>query len=92
MIHLSGYFGTILYTGDFRFLVFYRIKYLAHGLFHDRYKPTLIHTPPGGADIFHPVIDVLYIDNTFCDPKFTFPPRKDAAEEVWRINSTISYI
>ena len=30
-------------------------------------------------------VDVLYLDNTFCDPRCVFPPREDAVVEMLRI-------
>jgi DNA cross-link repair 1B protein len=56
MILLDGYFGRILYTGDFRFNAS-MMK-----------EPILQETK----------IDTLYIDNTYCHPKFVFPKQSDA--------------
>jgi DNA cross-link repair 1B protein len=27
-------------------------------------------------------IDILFLDNTFCDPVFTFPPRDEVLQEI----------
>lgn len=58
MFLLSGYFGDILYTGDFR------------------YKSNMFD------DFQLPPIDVLYLDNTYCSPRCTFPTRENAIEKI----------
>ncbi|KJE92634.1 DNA cross-link repair protein 1B [Capsaspora owczarzaki ATCC 30864] len=73
MFLLEGYFGNVLYTGDFRFC------------------PALIHPEDsllgarlaGGAHGGRRLnVDVLYLDNTYCDPKFAFPTREAGVDAV----------
>ncbi|XP_031573780.1 5' exonuclease Apollo-like [Actinia tenebrosa] len=56
----QGYFGNILYTGDFRY----------HSMFNTHYA------------LQHTVIDKLYLDNTYCDPKCVFPTREEATNMI----------
>ncbi|XP_077469341.1 5' exonuclease Apollo [Stigmatopora argus] len=61
MFLFQGYFGTVLYTGDFR------------------YSPSLL------CEICLATkanIDVLYLDNTNCDPNRSIPPREDATKQI----------
>uniref|UniRef100_T1JJI0 5' exonuclease Apollo n=1 Tax=Strigamia maritima TaxID=126957 RepID=T1JJI0_STRMM len=62
----QGYFGTILYTGDFR------------------YYPSLVKDL---RDLCVGDIDHLYLDNTYCNPKFVFKSRESALNEVLNIIS-----
>ena len=68
MLLLEGYFGRILYTGDFRFT-----KSMAT-------DPMLCRNNNNGK-----VIDVLYLDNTYCDPKCDFPTRAEATAMVVKV-------
>lgn len=61
MFLFEGYFGKILYTGDFRF--------------HQDMIRTL---SPKCVDS----VDVLYLDNTYCTPKSSFPSRKKTLEQI----------
>ncbi|XP_061114434.1 5' exonuclease Apollo isoform X2 [Conger conger] len=61
MFLFEGYFGTILYTGDFR------------------YTPAMLREPCLRAQTH---IDVLYLDNTNCDPTRTLPSRQRAAQQI----------
>lgn len=61
MFLFQGYFGNILYTGDFRFI------------------PEMLKLPLLQTNI---IIDVLYLDNTYCPSKWHFPSREDATEEI----------
>ncbi|XP_077577318.1 5' exonuclease Apollo [Stigmatopora nigra] len=61
MFLFQGYFGTILYTGDFR------------------YSPSLLHELCLATKAN---IDVLYLDNTNCDPNRSIPPREDATKQI----------
>ena len=66
MFLFEGYFGTYLYTGDIRFDKEVFKKYT------DIYPEYL-----SNSDFIKcsKKIDVLYLDNTFCDSVFTFPSR-----------------
>lgn len=61
MLLFEGYFGRILYTGDFRY---------SDMMPSD---PILLNNVSKGK-----AIDVLYLDNTYCDPKCVFPSRAEA--------------
>ncbi|KAG8589548.1 hypothetical protein GDO81_006433 [Engystomops pustulosus] len=60
MFLFEGYFGTILYTGDFR------------------YHSSMLSYPP----LRNLKVDVLYLDNTNCDPEQRLPSRQEATEQI----------
>ncbi|XP_060931238.1 5' exonuclease Apollo [Limanda limanda] len=64
MFLFEGYFGSILYTGDFR------------------YAPSMLREPCLRTNI---TIDILYLDNTNCDPNRTLPSRKQATQQIKEI-------
>ncbi|KAM6925076.1 5' exonuclease Apollo [Xenentodon cancila] len=64
MFLFEGYFGSILYTGDFR------------------YTPSMLREPCLRTNI---TIDVLYLDNTNCDPNRTLPSRQKATQQIKEI-------
>ncbi|XP_040009893.1 5' exonuclease Apollo [Xiphias gladius] len=64
MFLFEGYFGSILYTGDFR------------------YTPTMLREPCLRTNT---TIDVLYLDNTNCDPNRTLPSRQRATQQIKEI-------
>ncbi|XP_034065098.1 5' exonuclease Apollo-like [Gymnodraco acuticeps] len=64
MFLFEGYFGSILYTGDFR------------------YTPSMLREPCLRT---HTTIDVLYLDNTNCDPNRTLPSRQQATQQIKEI-------
>ncbi|XP_034001364.1 5' exonuclease Apollo [Trematomus bernacchii] len=64
MFLFEGYFGSILYTGDFR------------------YTPSMLLEPCLRT---HTTIDVLYMDNTNCDPNHTLPSRQQATQQIKEI-------
>lgn len=64
MFLFEGYFGSILYTGDFR------------------YTPSMLREPCLRTNT---TIDVLYLDNTNCDPNRTLPSRKKATQQIKEI-------
>ncbi|XP_019711470.1 5' exonuclease Apollo-like [Hippocampus comes] len=64
MFLFEGYFGTILYTGDFR------------------YSPSMLREL---CLVTNAVIDVLYMDDTNCDPTRSIPSRKQAAQQIKEI-------
>ncbi|XP_068125812.1 5' exonuclease Apollo isoform X3 [Hyperolius riggenbachi] len=63
MFLFEGYFGTVLYTGDFR------------------YSPLMLKCPP----LKNKKIDVLYLDNTNCDPENKLPSRQEATKQIIQI-------
>ena len=65
MFLFDGYFGRILYTGDFR----YHESMFANG------------SGPLGQLLSCP-IDVLYLDNTFCSPKCSFPTNEEVTKTI----------
>ncbi|XP_036434281.1 5' exonuclease Apollo [Colossoma macropomum] len=64
MFFFEGYFGTILYTGDFR------------------YTPSMLREPCLRNNT---TIDVLYVDNTNCDPTRSLPSRQRACQQMKEI-------
>ncbi|XP_076859851.1 5' exonuclease Apollo [Brachyhypopomus gauderio] len=64
MFFFEGYFGTILYTGDFR------------------YTPSMLREPCLRNNT---TIDVLYLDNTNCDPTRSIPSRRQACQQMKEI-------
>lgn len=64
MFLFEGYFGSILYTGDFR------------------YTPSMLREPCLRT---YATIDVLYLDNTNCDPNRTLPSRQRATQQIKEI-------
>lgn len=64
MFLFEGYFGSILYTGDFR------------------YSPFMLREPCLRTNAN---IDVLYLDNTNCDPNRTLPSRQRATQQIKEI-------
>ena len=63
MFIFEGYFGKILYTGDFRHCE----RIATHSAINRR------------------VFDVLYLDNTYCDPNCIFPSRTEATIKILEI-------
>ncbi|XP_021489866.2 5' exonuclease Apollo [Meriones unguiculatus] len=64
MFLFEGYFGTILYTGDFR------------------YTPSMLKEP---TPILGKQIDILYLDNTNCNPDLVLPSRQEATQQIVRL-------
>ncbi len=64
MFLFQGYFGTILYTGDFRY---------SHTMFVDTPLSSSLE------------IDVLYLDNSYCEPRCKFPSREDATQRIFEV-------
>lgn len=73
MFLLEGYFGRILHTGDCRFTPS-MLENDADGGLSER----LFGAASGG-------IDVMYLDNTFGNPRHQFPSRNVAAEQALEI-------
>lgn len=68
MYLFRGEFGSMLYTGDFRWEM--------HGNEANTGKGQLLAALEGDK------LDFLYMDNTYCNPCFSFPPRKIVAQQV----------
>ncbi|CAG6021392.1 unnamed protein product [Menidia menidia] len=64
MFLFEGYFGSVLYTGDFR------------------YTPSMLREPCLRNNT---TIDVLYLDNTNCDPNRSLPSRQKATQQIKEI-------
>ncbi|XP_015234575.1 PREDICTED: 5' exonuclease Apollo-like [Cyprinodon variegatus] len=64
MFLFEGYFGSILYTGDFRF------------------SPVMLREPCLQTNT---TIDILYLDNTNCDPNRILPSRQKATQQIKEI-------
>lgn len=64
MFLFEGYFGSILYTGDFRYI------------------PSMLREPCLRTNT---TIDVLYLDNTNCDPNRDLPSRQRATQQIKEI-------
>ncbi|KAF6151571.1 hypothetical protein GIB67_021757 [Kingdonia uniflora] len=71
MYLFRGEFGCILYTGDFRWEATSEKALLG--------KSMLIKALGGDK------IDFLYLDNTYCNPSYSFPPREVTARQVVNI-------
>lgn len=68
MFILRGDFGCFLYTGDFR--------WECNDDADNEARTTLV------AAINDFPVDILYLDNTYCNPIYTFPPRQLAANLI----------
>lgn len=68
MYLFQGDLGCVLYSGDFRWEMTDERAWLG--------KKALLSALGGDT------VDVLYLDNTFCNPTFDFPPREVAARQV----------
>lgn len=65
MFLFSGYFGSVLYTGDFR-LHSQHAEICSLQMLRDK------------------ELSRIYLDNTYCDPRFCQPPRADVAKAILR--------
>ncbi|KAM7270522.1 hypothetical protein ACFE04_029736 [Oxalis oulophora] len=68
MFLFRGEFGCILYTGDFRWEL--------DSMRAMDGRTLLIKALKGDA------VDVVYLDNTYCNPSYDFPPRHIAAQQI----------
>ncbi|XP_050204551.1 uncharacterized protein LOC126654659 [Mercurialis annua] len=68
MFLFRGDFGCLLFTGDFRWEAECESAKTAREMLVDALKDN--------------AVDVLYLDNTYCNPAFEFPPRLVAARQV----------
>ncbi|PSS14442.1 5' exonuclease [Actinidia chinensis var. chinensis] len=68
MYLFRGEFGCMLYTGDFR------------------WEPTNTRAQIGRSMLHNAIgndkVDILYLDNTYCNPSYSFPSREVAAKQV----------
>ncbi|KAL7608107.1 uncharacterized protein LOC111890096 isoform X1 [Lactuca sativa] len=71
MYLFRGDFGNMLYTGDFRWEVASKITEMG--------KNMLL------SALNNHKVDTLYIDNTYCNPSYSFPSRDVAAQQVVNI-------
>ncbi|KAI3812205.1 hypothetical protein L1987_16912 [Smallanthus sonchifolius] len=71
MYLFRGAFGITLYTGDFRWEVTSEIAQMGKNMLLKALK--------------NDKIDTLYIDNTYCNPSYSFPSREVAAQQVVNI-------
>lgn len=77
MFLFRGVFGHVLYTGDFRWELSDERALKARNMLRDALQ---------GAKL-----DVLYLDNTYCNPAFCFPTRQVAAQQVTVLLSCFAY-
>lgn len=71
MFVFRGEFGCVLHTGDFRWEI--------DGIYSEKLeirKRQLVAALGGSR------VDCLHLDNTFCNARFSFPPRHIAAQQV----------
>nr|XP_043608432.1 5' exonuclease Apollo [Erigeron canadensis] len=71
MYLFRGEFGTMLYTGDFRWELTCKIAQMGKKMLLSALK--------------NDKVDTLYIDNTYCNPSYSFPTREVAAQQVVNI-------
>ncbi|XP_076909717.1 uncharacterized protein LOC143567097 [Bidens hawaiensis] len=71
MYLFRGAFGITLYTGDFRWEVESEITQMGKNMLLNALRNDRINT--------------LYIDNTYCNPSYSFPSREVAAQQVVNI-------
>lgn len=68
MYLFRGEFGITLYTGDFRWEIASEITQMGKNMIVNALK--------------NDKVDILYIDNTYCNPSYSFPSREVAAQLV----------
>ncbi|KAL1362917.1 hypothetical protein AAHE18_03G114000 [Arachis hypogaea] len=69
MLLFRGEFGCMLYTGDFRWEVGCERAAKAKEMLAGAIKDDKV--------------DVVYLDNTYCNPIYDFPNRQVAAQQIW---------
>ncbi|KAL8267324.1 hypothetical protein R6Q59_004668 [Mikania micrantha] len=74
MYLFRGVFGITLYTGDFRWEVTSETAQMGKNMLLKALK--------------NDKIDTIYIDNTYCNPSYSFPSREVAAQQVVNIINT----
>lgn len=68
MLVFRGEFGCLLYTGDFRWEANCERATRGRDMLLGALKDEVVH--------------ILYLDNTYCNPSYDFPPRQVAAQQV----------
>ncbi|GLT87007.1 hypothetical protein SLE2022_051120 [Rubroshorea leprosula] len=68
MFLFRGEFGCLLYTGDFRWEICSERAKVGREILFNALKDS--------------EVDILYLDNTYCNPSFAFPSREVAAKQV----------
>ncbi|KAG6717825.1 hypothetical protein I3842_04G118800 [Carya illinoinensis] len=68
MFLFRGDFGCLLYTGDFRWEATSKRADIGRTMLLNALKDDLV--------------DILYLDNTYCNPSYAFPSREVAAQQV----------
>ncbi|XP_059449683.1 uncharacterized protein LOC132180763 isoform X2 [Corylus avellana] len=68
MFLFRGEFGCLLFTGDFRWETASKRAKVGRTMLLDALKDD--------------VVDILYLDNTYCNPSYIFPSRQAAAQQV----------
>ena len=68
MFLFRGEFGCLLYTGDFRWETTSKRAEIGRTMLLNALK--------------HDVVDILYLDNTYCNPSYAFPSRAIVAQRV----------
>lgn len=69
MFLFRGDFGCLLYTGDFRWETTSARAKLGRNMLLNALKDS--------------AVDLLYLDNTYCNPSYDFPPREVVAQQVF---------
>lgn len=69
MLLFRGDFGCLLYTGDFRWEASNERAEIGRNTIVKALKDD--------------VVDILYLDNTYCNPSYAFPSREVAAQQIW---------
>ena len=82
MYLFRGEFGCMLYTGDFRWEPTNTRAHIGRSMLHNA--------------IGNDKVDILYLDNTYCNPSYSFPSREVAAKQVhvsfYSDNSVVFFI
>ncbi|KAK3018665.1 hypothetical protein RJ639_002807 [Escallonia herrerae] len=68
MYLFRGEFGYMLYTGDFRWQAASKRAQIGRTMLLNAIK--------------NETVDILYLDNTYCNPSYSFPSREVAAQQV----------
>ncbi|XP_028761608.1 5' exonuclease Apollo-like isoform X2 [Neltuma alba] len=71
MLVFRGEFGCLLYTGDFRWEATCERAMRSRDMLLGALKDQ--------------VVDIIHLDNTYCNPSYDFPPRQIAANQVVNI-------